>query len=76
MTRSIALVLALTLIPAAAISDGGDSRAAAVDRLLAAAGLQVAESSSACRARCERLRANCTGSQCRAAYAACIAGCR
>ncbi|HEX7006941.1 MAG TPA: hypothetical protein VF274_07380 [Alphaproteobacteria bacterium] len=75
MVRLLALVLTLALLPATAIADGGAARAAAVVRLAAAAGVQAAESKSSCRARCERLRAQCTGSQCRAAYAACIAGC-
>jgi len=75
MVRLLALVLTFALLPATAIADGGAARAALI-RLADAAGLQAAESKSACRARCERLRAQCTGSQCRAAFAACIAGCR
>jgi hypothetical protein len=76
MVRSLALVFALMLLPAATCADAGAERAAALIRLAAAAGIQLAESGSQCRARCARLRANCTGSQCRAAYAACVAGCR
>jgi hypothetical protein len=77
MLRSLALMLAASLLlaPPAAMADGG-ARDAAVAALRAAAGIQIAESRSECRLRCERLRADCTGSQCRAAYAACISGCR
>ena len=76
MLRSLALVLAVSLVPAAVLADSGAARTATLVRLAAATDIQIAESGSACRARCERLRSQCTGSQCRAAYAACISGCR
>jgi hypothetical protein len=79
MMRVTVLALAVSLLigaaPATAERTAG-GRAAAVAALVEAAGLQTADARSECRLRCERLRANCTGSQCRAAYAACIAGCR
>jgi hypothetical protein len=76
MLRSLALVFAITLAPVAVQADAPAARDIAIARLVAAAGLQIAEAQSQCRAKCEQLRAGCTGSQCRAAYAACIAGCR
>jgi hypothetical protein len=77
MLRSLSLVLAASLLLAPPVAaDSGGARDAAVATLLAAAGIQVAETRSECRLKCERLRADCTGSQCRAAYAACISGCR
>ena len=80
MLRVLALGIALILVPAAAGADAGAGAGAARDAarawLVSATGVQTAESSSQCRARCERLRKGCAGSQCRAAYAACIAGCR
>jgi hypothetical protein len=81
MIRATGLALALVALigaaPAAASIERTEAgRAAAIAALVAAAGLQTADARSECRLRCERLRANCTGSQCRAAYAACIAGCR
>ncbi|HVO15954.1 MAG TPA: hypothetical protein VMV26_12105 [Alphaproteobacteria bacterium] len=79
MIRAAVLALALSLLigaaPATAERTEG-RRAAAVALLVEAAGLRTADARSECRLRCERLRANCTGSQCRAAYAACISGCR
>jgi hypothetical protein len=76
MLRSLILVLAITLAPAGVRADAPVPRVVAIARLAAAAGLEIAESQSQCRAKCDQLRAGCTGSQCRAAYAACIAGCR
>lgn len=79
MVRAFALAVAVALLigaaPASAERTGG-GRAAAVAALIKAAGLETADARSECQLRCERLRANCTGSQCRAAYAACISGCR
>ena len=76
MVRSLALALAMLLLPVAALADGGAARDAATSRPLPAVATRLAESGSQCRAKCERLRSGCTGSQCRAAYAACIASCR
>jgi len=79
MVRTLVLMLTVSLLigtaPATAARPGAD-RDAAIAALVKAAGLQIADAKSECRLRCERLRANCTGSQCRAAYAACISGCR
>ena len=77
MLRSLLVAIAVSL-PLAAAS-------AAIDRGAApgtptsppkTVGTQIAESAAQCRAKCEGLRAGCTGSQCRAAYAACVASCR
>ena len=79
MIRATVLALAVSLLIGAAPATAErteDGRAAAVAALAKAAGLETADARSECRLRCERLRANCSGSQCRAAYAACISGCR
>jgi hypothetical protein len=75
MLHALALSLALALTPAPPAADAGAAHAA-LAWLAKAAQIQLAESRSECRARCDRLRSQCTGSQCRAAYAACVAGCR
>lgn len=77
--RALVLAAALSVPLGAAPATAGrmeDGRVAAAAVLIEAVGLQTADARSECRLRCERLRANCTGSQCRAAYAACISGCR
>jgi len=78
MIRSLALaVIASVLLAAApAAADRGPAREAARATLFEAAGIEIAESAAQCRAKCEHLRRDCTGSQCRAAYAACISSCR
>jgi hypothetical protein len=74
MLRSLALALAVSL-PLSAASAAID-RGAAPATPTRTTGLQIAESAAECRAKCERLRSDCSGSQCRAAYAACVASCR